>query len=319
MHLLTVPSLDRKGQLERGREEFEKYYGDLFLDRWPALYTALRGTGTHADLSTGLKQTYYLDPASIAVAELLPLFSAKEIVDLCAAPGGKSLVLTLRSAGIVPGERQTDRSIEAIASTPRIVLNEKSNRRRRRLIAVIDEHLPDRLRDSVYIYGHDATKWGIHRPETAEAILADVPCSSEAHVLADPEELNKWSRSRITRNAAVQHAILAAAIDTLRPNGYVLYATCALTPEENDRVIAWAISRRRDQIVPIASGGLRSDTHTNATGEPISQASARILSAAERTQYGLQILPDIVHGAGPLYCALLHKRGVEGEDPRSRG
>jgi 16S rRNA C967 or C1407 C5-methylase (RsmB/RsmF family) len=300
----------QEGQLERGRDSFNRYYSELFLDRWPSLSKSLAEPGLHEELAEGLNRPYYLDPASIAVAELLPIRGANEVVDLCAAPGGKSLVLVLRSFGLLQPrvEQAANRVIEdaAVSQRPvRIVLNEKSNRRRRRLISVVDEHLPSFIREGVRIYGHDAAKWGIHRPETAESVLADVPCSSEAHVLSDEGELANWNAARIKRNAAVQHSIIASAIDTVRPGGYVLYVTCALTPVENDDVVAWALTRRGGRIQPIADAGIAGEK--NAGGEPISKRSVEILNRAERTEFGLHILPDRTNGAGPLYCALLKK------------
>lgn len=322
MEIMTCPGAPangtvsiQEGQLERGSDSFHRYYSELFLDRWPSLLKSLTESRRYGELKHGLLQSYYLDPASIAVTELLPIAHANELVDLCAAPGGKSLVLVLRSFGLL---RETDevencapvdsKAVGRDRETPlRIILNEKSNRRRRRLISVVDGHLPPSMRERVRIYGHDAAKWGIHRPRSAESVLADVPCSSEAHVLADEGELATWSASRIKRNAAVQHAIIASAIDTVRTGGYLLYATCALTPEENDNVVRWALQRRGDRIRAVLGAGFLDGK--NAGGEPISRQSVEILGAAESTEYGLHILPDHAGGTGPLYCALLRKEG----------
>ena len=291
--------------MERGRDGFNRYYAGLFHDRWPSLSTFLVAPGLHGELSEGLQRPYHLNPASIAVAELLPITHANEIVDLCAAPGGKSLVLVLRSCGLLPSRAGAAEDGAEPRRGVRIALNEKSNRRRRRLITVVDGHLPPSIRERVRIYGHDAARWGIHRPETADSVLVDAPCSSEAHVLSDEEELAKWSASRIKRNAVVQHALIASAIDTVRPGGYVLYATCALTPEENDAVVAWALQRRADRIQPVADCGFHDGG--NAEGEPLSLRSTEILGAAERTDFGIHILPDRTNGAGPLYGALLRR------------
>ncbi len=300
----------------------------------------------HLEFRDSLTRPYYLDPASVAVASLLPLRVHRiddeptEVVDLCAAPGGKSLVLAMRlsrlyyglnqrRSGAGPGQSadpgpsagpgqsadpgppagpgQSADSDPGMPVEPfRLVANEKSSSRRRRLVRVLDTHLPKALRSSVSVYGHDATRWGVHRPASAAAVLADVPCSTEGHVLQNPLELSRWSPSRIRRNVLLQHAILAAAIDTVKPGGHVLYSTCALTPEENDDVVSWALARRAGLMEVVLPGNL--PTYSFPEDEvptDLRQSAVSVLVAAERTGHGLQILPDRAAGAGPMYVALL--------------
>jgi 16S rRNA C967 or C1407 C5-methylase (RsmB/RsmF family) len=284
--------------LQRGAAGFHQYFGDLFNERWPALSAALTAPARYTAITGESVEPYYLDPASVAVAELLPLTDATEVVDLCAAPGGKALVLARRI-----------RNDDAAEAQPRLVLNERSARRRHRLIRVVADHIPGEQRSFVTIHGHDAARWGIHRPLSAGAILADVPCSSEAHLLTDPSKLDAWSPTRIRRNAAVQHGILAAAIDALRPGGHVLYATCALSPEENDEVIDWALTRRSGLVEVIPAAG-RPIMAVDFAHPPFAfPESAAILAAAEPTRHGIGILPDRATGSGPLYAALLRRAG----------
>jgi 16S rRNA C967 or C1407 C5-methylase (RsmB/RsmF family) len=352
--------------LRKGEEAFHQYYAKLFGSRWPALQALLERPSHHLELREGLIRSYYLDPASVAVASLLPLppplpvvplpspsalvvppplplpppsdTSPAEILDLCAAPGGKTLVLAVRL------QRMYDRGAgnvgdAGLAVAPcRLVANEKSSSRRQRLLRVLDTHLPGPQRSRVSVYGHDASRWGVYRPSTAAAVLADVPCSTEGHVLQDPAELSRWSPTRIHRNAKLQHAILAAAIDTVVPGGYVLYSTCALTPEENDDVVSWALERRAGlvEVVPPeelpalsfqedsshegsfhedsfqedGTGPLAPSGDTTPGWSDLRAAAASTLATAERTDRGLHILPDISAGAGPMYVALLRRKLV---------
>ncbi len=255
---------------EKGPAGFERYYQEIFGDRWPELKASLLSSKHTVAYETGLTQPYYLDSASVEVAQLLPVAGARRVLDLCAAPGGKALVVASR----MEGEAQ-------------LTANERSRRRRARLLSVLDAHLPPEVRSRVSVTGHDAAQWGVHQPESWDAVLADVPCSSEQHVLQDSAELANWSHSRIKRLALQQGAILAAAVDSLRAGGHALYVTCALTPEENDAVVRKVLTKR---------------------GPAVELALLPSLPGAEPTEFGLQILPDHAQGTGPLYCALVKKR-----------
>ena len=272
----------RKGQHEKmGQREFEHYYRAIFGPRWERLRAALPHRGAHVAYRSGLHRVYHLDAASLAAARLLPLAGARDVLDLCAAPGGKALVL---ASGMAPDAH--------------LVANDRSARRRARLHRVLETHLPAATHRRVTVTGHDAARWGLYQANSADAVLADVPCSGEAHVLASPRHLARWSAARIGRLATQQHAILAAAIDTVRPGGYVLYATCALTTEENDAVVAWALDRRAGSVVlcTLAGDAIDADGH-------------RVV--AEPSACGLRILPDRSDGAGPMYAALLRKYAAD--------
>lgn len=258
---------------------FNEYYRELFPDRWPALRDALLRDGVYEELTDGLLKPYYLDPASAAAARLLPVpgdgvaSGDGTVLDACAAPGGKSVILARR-----------------MGPHARLVANERSARRRARLHRVLDDHLPPDVRSRVTVTGHDATRWGLYERDAYHAILLDVPCSSERHVIRSEASLAEWSPKRSRRLAIQAFAMLAAMIDAARAGGHILYATCALTPQENDEVIEKALDRRGDRLEVIPA----------------------TLPSGETTQFGTQVLPDRAGGAGPLYACLLRKRSAPG-------
>ena len=249
--------------------EFEGYYAELFADRWPRLRAALLAEGCYEELTDGLTKPYYLDPASAAAARLLPLPAGGRVLDACAAPGGKTLVL----AGRLP-------------EGARLVANERSGARRARLHRVVDEHLPAERRERLSVTGHDATRWGLYEQNAYDAILLDVPCSSERHLLSAPSHLARWSPKRSRRLAVQAFAMVAAMIDALRPGGSLVYATCALTGRENDAVIEKALDRRGALI----------------------ELQDLALPGGEATEFGVAVLPDTARGSGPLYAAMLRKK-----------
>ncbi|MDR2078684.1 MAG: 16S rRNA methyltransferase, partial [Treponema sp.] len=107
---------------------------------------------------------YALDRASVLAARSLRLPPAGIILDACAAPGGKSLVIA-----------------SALGEGPWLLANEFSARRRGRLIRVLDGHLDAEKRARVRVSGFDAAALGGRRREQGRfsGILLDAPCSSE--------------------------------------------------------------------------------------------------------------------------------------------
>ncbi len=251
-----------------GPEAFDRFYSEVLGPRWQLLRSCLLTSGKPVALEAGLLKPYFLDEASVAAADALDVSPGNSVLDMCAAPGGKSLVLALRA-----GE------------SGELVANERSSARRARLIRVLDQHLPAELRSRVTVTGHDARRWGLHEKSRYDRVLLDAPCSSEAHVVSSPTHLGNWSASR-TRSLAVQaHAMLAAAVDAVKPGGLVLYSTCAVSPLENDGVIA-RLLKRRSSLVTVRTAGA---------------------AWGEATRYGWEIMPDRAEGRGPIYFALLSK------------
>lgn len=286
-----------------GAQEFHAYYRALYGDRWDALSAALQAPGAPCGIAVGesggliVRQDppegmYRLDPASLVPAWAL-LFGADagadaELLDACAAPGGKTLVLAAR-AGL---------------SGPRILANELSSERRRRLSDVLDAQLGARMRARVTVSGQDAAAMCRRNAGRFDAILLDAPCSSERHVLGSAKALAEWTQARVRTLAVRQWALLSSAFLMLKPGGCLVYSTCALSPEENDRVVARLASRYPDEsnIEDPGDAGW-SDDAGQAAGE-----SLPVRIPFERTGHGMIMLPDRAGGAGPIYCARIRKR-----------
>lgn len=217
----------------------------------------------------GLMTTYVMDPASIFPAVALGVQPDDEVLDMCAAPGGKSLIL---AEALRDGEG-------------RLVSNELSDKRRARLRAVFEDYVPrDWIEKHVKVTGHDGTRWCLHETEAFDRILLDAPCSGERHLLADPTEMSQWSPSR-TKNLAVrQYSLLASALQVVRHGGRIVYSTCSISSTENDAVIARLLKKREGEAVV----------------RPLS------FDIGEATEHGWQILPDET-GYGPIYLAALER------------
>jgi len=275
--------MGHKSQKLSGAAGFDAYYAEAFGGRWPALRAALSLEPAYAEWSAGGGKPYYLDTGSVLAAMSLPVAGAKTLLDLCAAPGGKSLITASR--------------MDEDAS---LICNDRSAQRKIRLARVLDESLRTEIRERVTVTCSDGAKWCLRQQECFDRILLDAPCSSERHVLADPAYLGEWSPSRIKTLSVMQWALLSSAYRMLVPGGYLLYATCALSTDENDAVVAKLTKKfETARFIPVDLAAV----HAEAAGL---LQSVR-LPDAERTEYGCHVLPDAQNGAGPLYFSLIQK------------
>lgn len=172
------------------------------------------------------------DEGSQLVAEIAALARAdgsepETILDACAAPGGKTLVLAERS------------------SAARIVACEANARR--------FESLRERLAplgSRVDCLLADATAFGFD--SEFDVVLADVPCSGTGTLGRNPEIRHRLRPEDLPRQAERQRAILASALRAVRTGGRVVYSTCSMEPEENEEVMAAVVGQTAGaSIVPL--------------------------------------------------------------------
>ena len=189
---------------------FEAYYENLWGERWMRLRESLLLPAASVPYSEGLAKPYMMDSASVLAAESLRLPDTGIVLDACAAPGGKSLVLASRMTHNV-----------------QLLCNELSSERRRRLKNVLDEHLDEEKRRQVTVSGFDAGELGGKKREwnRFDAILLDAPCSSERHVIQSPKALAEWKAARPRSLSQRQWSLLSAAFLLLKPGGSLVYAT----------------------------------------------------------------------------------------------
>lgn len=264
-----------------GSAGFEEYYSNLFGERWQSIKESFSLESDYAEWKAGGQKSYFLDSASVRAAVSLPLKNAVDILDLCAAPGGKTLVLASN-----------------MAENASLLSNERSPERKNRLLNTVRDCLPQAIQERVTVICKDGAVMCRANESAFDAILLDAPCSSERHVFSDPKYLDEWSPSRIKTLSMAQWALLSSAWRMLRAGGYLLYSTCALSPDENDNVVSKLLKKFDDAKIIEPSVSLNySDFISNK------------LPDYEKTEYGAQILPDKANGAGPLYFCLIQKAG----------
>ncbi len=261
------------------KEAYDNYYSEIYKERWQKIKEAFfNEPNYHSFKLEPQAETYYLDNASYFAAHALPLDNAQNILDMCAAPGGKSLVLASR-----------------MNDNAHLQCNERSGERRNRLIKNIATFLPECISSRIHITNYDGTVMCKNFQPQYDAILLDAPCSSDRHVINDEKYLSMWSLARTKNLSFTQWALLSSAWRLLLPSGFLLYATCSISPIENDQVISKLFKKFSDaKPVEIASERL------------IEQYNLESLSV-EKTEFGYMIMPDVSNNAGPLYFSLVKK------------
>lgn len=172
---------------------------------------------------------YFQNLSSMLPVLVLDPLKGERVLDLCAAPGGK----TTQILSLLRGE------LELIAV-------EKIKVRFYKLKATLKKQGADNL---VKVFLLDGIYMGKRYPEYFDRILLDAPCSSEAQfLLSEPRTYSYWSCRKIKEAQRKQKKLLFSGINALRKGGLLVYSTCTFSPEENEEVIDWALDKFKDEI-----------------------------------------------------------------------
>lgn len=157
------------------------------------------------------------------------------VLDLCAAPGGKTtdLAASLR---------------ERFGGAFSLLSNEVVRSR----AATLRSNVRSWGDPSVGVTSRDPSAFG--EDPVFDLILTDVPCSGEGMFRKDPDALRDWSPDTVAFCAARQRRILSAVWPALRPGGLLLYATCTFNTAENDDNVEWAARELGAKVIDAGGG-----------------------------------------------------------------
>ena len=201
----------------------------------------------------------------------------KSILDTCAAPGGKTLILA---------ERNPQAHILACESSP-----QRLDQLQKRLAAHAS-HVECRLADATTLEEESAF----------DLALADVPCSGTGTLGRNPEIRHRLRFEDLTRQAERQRAILHAALRAVRPGGRVVYSTCSLEPEENEEVAA-AVLAETPKARPLPP---ESSIESMLNDGILTSSGAERLLRCVTQEGSLRLLPGAFHTDG-FFIAMLEK------------
>lgn len=221
------------------------------------------------------------DEGSQLVAELAGVASARDgqaaILDCCAAPGGKTLILAERNPQA--------RIVACEASEPRL-------KQLRERLDTAGAPVECRLADAAVLSDEAAY----------ELVLADAPCSGTGTLGRNPEIRHRLRVEDLAKQAERQRAILESALRAARPGGRVVYATCSLEPEENEQVVSAVLAGRTDVCVTPARERVRD---LAARGVVREEAAAALLGC--ETQEGFLLLLPGAFDTDGFFVAVLER------------
>lgn len=249
------------------------YYG---MDKTP---------GKHSYHEAGV---YYIqEPSAMAPVPFLEVKPGERVLDLCAAPGGKTTQIAdaLRGKGLLvsneihPGRAKIlSENVERMGVTNCIVTNE-----------------PPAKLAQVF-------------PAYFDKVLVDAPCSGEGMFRKNDEACNEWSPENVEICAARQDEVLEEAAVMLAPGGKLVYSTCTFAPQENEGSISRFLEKHPEfyiKEVALPEGFVSG--HPEWTKNP-----------ASGIEYTMRLMPHKVQGEGH-YLAVLAKEGESGSHGSSRG
>ena len=193
---------------------------------------------------------YSQEPSASSAAPLLGVKPGMRVLDLCAAPGGKTsqLAAALAGEGLLVAN-------EYVAARAEIL---KSNLERMGVAnAVVLNESPERIAAAL--------------PEFFDRILVDAPCSGEGMFRKEPAALAQHSAALVARCAALGSTILDSAAAALAPGGEIVYSTCTFAPEEDEGQVAAFLARHPEfalaDVMERAFAPFGSPGEENRTGD----------------------------------------------------
>jgi NOL1/NOP2/sun family putative RNA methylase len=243
-----------------------------------------QSAGQHPYHRAGL---YYLqDPSAMSPAELLAPQPGEKVLDLSAAPGGKTthIAALMQGRGLLVANEIKDKRVGHLAQN--VERWGAGN-------IVVTNETPERLAD--------------HLGPIFDRVLVDAPCSGEGMFRKDMGARADWSPEMILGCAARQYNILRVAARLVKPGGYLLYSTCTFAPEEDEGAVQSILDAFPDFSVaplPLFDGFI--------PGQP-GWLEALTGQQAESARAGAaRLFPHRLAGEGHFACLL---KRAEGENP----
>ncbi|MEK7528352.1 MAG: RsmB/NOP family class I SAM-dependent RNA methyltransferase [Patescibacteria group bacterium] len=174
------------------------------------------------------KMLYPMNASSLLPVLALDVKNGDRVLDACAAPGGKALVIN-----------------DILGGSGKLIANDRSSARASRMRNIFEEYGAR----NIEMWNVPAETLFRKYPDFFDKILLDAPCSSEKHVIQSPKHLAEWSHGRIRALKQQQLSLLCGLFRALKTGGRLVYATCAVTREENEDVIEKCLKKTGGRLI----------------------------------------------------------------------
>lgn len=200
---------------------------------------------------------YSQEPSAMFVGATAAPHPGEKVLDLCAAPGGK----TTHLASYLQGQG--------------LLVTNEINRKRVRVLAENVERFG--VANALILNDSPETLSAVF-PHFFDKVLVDAPCSGEGMFRKDPAAMDYWSLTYVQECAARQREILTEAVKMVKPGGELIYSTCTFAPEEDEQMMAWVVKTFPEfSLVPVVkSAGVVDARPQWADGNPDLAKAARL-------------------------------------------
>ena len=231
---------------------------------------------------------YYIqEPSAMFPAQALPVEEGDYILDMCAAPGGKSTALAAKLHG-----------------TGCLISNDISASRAKALLKNIEA---SGVRNSI-VLTEDPKNLVPVFPEYFDKILIDAPCSGEGMFRKEPSMMKAWEKNGPDFFSKLQREIVDSGIRMLKPGGKMIYSTCTFSVEENEGTLKYILEHYPDMhVIPIGQ-----------TGDGLMEAHPEWVDGPEEIRHARRLWPHHLKGEGH-FTALLQKEGEKPETLKEYG
>ncbi len=221
---------------------------------------------------------YYVQEASSmfleqAIVQLTDLSQPLRVLDLCAAPGGKSTHL------------------QSLLSPQSLLVSNEVIRQRS---VVLTDNIVKWGSSNVFVTNNDPRAFQT-LPGFFDVMVVDAPCSGSGLFRKDREAIGEWSLNNVALCSQRQQRILADALPALKEGGLLVYSTCSYSSEEDEAIMDWLVEEMEMANIPLA------DVHEGI-----------VVSTSERTSsVGYRFYPDKINGEG-FFLSCFRKKSDSG-------